>query len=84
MDYPACKPYTKINAVFEMFLKYSHYVHWSGFQIIEKEVTFCKSSHAQFPIQRLLGEVIFPRQHVKNIEENLLGLKNKIFTDISA
>ena len=65
------------------FPKYSHYVHWSGFQIIGKEVTFHKSSHARFPIQRLLGEVsIFPRQYVKNIEESLLGVKNKIFTDI--
>ena len=64
------------------FTKYSHYVHWSGFQIIGKEVTFCKSSHAHFPIQRLLGEVsIFPRQLVKDIEESLL-VKNKIFTDI--
>ena len=65
------------------FLKYSHYVHWSGFQIIGKEVTFHKDANAQFPIQNLLGEVsIFPRQHVKNMEENLLGVKNKIFTDI--
>ena len=64
------------------FVKYSHYVHWSGFQIIGKEVTFRKSSHARFPIERLLGEAsIFPRQLVKNIEESLLG-KNKIFTDI--
>ena len=65
------------------FLKYSHYVHWSGFQIIGKEVTFHKDSNAQFPIQNMLGEVsIFPRQHVKNIEENLLGVRNKIFTDV--
>ena len=65
------------------FLKYSHYVHWSGFQIIGKEVTFHKDSNAQFPIHNLLGEVsIFPRQHVKLIEENLLGVRNKIFTDV--
>ena len=65
------------------FLKYSHYVHWSGFQIIGKEVTFHKDSNAQFPIQNMLGEVsIFPRQHVKNMEENLLGVRNKIFTDV--
>ena len=65
------------------FLKYSHYVHWSGFQIIGKEVTFHKNSHAVFPIQRMLGEVsIFPRQHVKDIEENLLGVKKKVFTDV--
>ena len=65
------------------FLKYSHYVHWSGFQIIGKEVSFHKNSSAQFPIQKLLGEVsIFPRPQVKIIEENLLGIKNKIFTDI--
>ena len=65
------------------FLKYSHYVHWSGFQIIGKEVTFHKNSHAVFPIERMLGEVsIFPRQHVKDIEENLFGVKSKIFTDI--
>ena len=65
------------------FLKYSHYVHWSGFQIIGKEVSFHKNSTTQFPIQKLLGEVsIFPRQQVKIIEENLLGVKNKIFTDI--
>ena len=65
------------------FLKYSHYVHWSGFQIIGKEVMFHKDSNAQFPIQNMLGEVsIFPRQHIKNMEENLLGVKNKIFTDV--
>ena len=65
------------------FLKYSHYVHWSGFQIIGKEVSFHKDSSAQFPIKSLLGEVsIFPRQQVKIIEENLLGVKNKIFTDV--
>ena len=65
------------------FLKYSHYVHWSGFQIIGKEVTFHKDSNAQFPIQKLLGEAsIFPRQHVKNMEENLLGAKNNNFTDV--
>ena len=65
------------------FLKYSHYVHWSGFQIIGKEVTFHKDSNAQFPIQNMLGEVsIFPRQYVKNMEENLLGVRNKIFTDV--
>ena len=65
------------------FLKYSHYVHWSGFQIIGKEISFHKDSSAQFPIQKLLGEVsIFPRRHVENIKENLLGVKNKIFTDV--
>ena len=65
------------------FVKYSHYVHWSGFQIIGKEVTFHKNSHTQFPIQNILGEVsTFPSQHVKNIEENLLGIKSKIFTNI--
>ena len=65
------------------FLKYSHYVHWSGFQIIGKEVTFHKDSNAQFAIQNSLGEVsIFPRQHVKIIEENLLGVRNKNFTDV--
>ena len=65
------------------FLKYSHFVHWSGFQIIGKEITFHKNPDTQFPIQRLLGEVsTFPREHVRNIEENLLGVKNKIFTDI--
>ena len=65
------------------FPKYSHYVHWSGFQIIGKEVTFRKNSHTYFPIQKMLGEVsIFPRQHVKSIEESLLGVKNKIFTDV--
>ena len=65
------------------FLKYSHYVHWSGFQIIRKEVTFHKNASAVFPIERMLGEVsIFPRQHVKSIEENLLGVKKKVFTDV--
>ena len=65
------------------FLKYSHYVHWSGFQIIGKEVIFYKDSKVQFPIQNVLSEVsIFPRQHVKNIEESLLGIKNKIFSDV--
>ena len=65
------------------FLKYSHYLHWSGFQIIGNEVRFCKDSCIHFPIQKMLGEVsTFPRQHVKNIEENLLDVKSKIFTDI--
>ena len=65
------------------FLKYSHYVHWSGFQIIGKEVSFHKDSSAQFPIQKMLGEAsTFPRQQVKVIEENLLGVTNKSFTDI--
>ena len=62
-------------------------MHWSGFQIIGIEVTFHKDSNAQFPIQNMLGEVsIFPRQHhsphVKNMEEILLGVDNKIFTDV--
>ena len=65
------------------FLKYSHYVHWSGFQIIGKEVTFHKNAGAVFPIERMLGEVsIFPREHVRSIKESLLGLKSKVFTDI--
>ena len=65
------------------FVKYSHYVHWSGFQIIGKEVTFHKNAHAVFPIGKMLGEVsIFPREHIKSIEESLLGLKSKPFTDI--
>ena len=65
------------------FVKYSHYVHWSGFQIIGKEVTFHKNSHSQFPIQRVLGEVsIFPREHIKSIEDSLLGFKSKVFTDV--
>ena len=65
------------------FLKYSHYLHWSGFQIIGKEITFHKNSYTQFPIERMLGEVsIFPRQQVKNIEESLLGVKSKVFRDV--
>ena len=65
------------------FVKYSHYVHWLGFQIIGKEVTFRKNCCPAFPIQRMLGETsIFPREHVKSIEENLLGIKSKTFTDI--
>ena len=66
------------------FLKYSNYVHWSGFHIFGKEITFHRNLHAHFPIQKMLGEVsIFPRQqHVKSIEESLLGVQNKIFTDV--
>ena len=65
------------------FVKYSHYIHWSGFQIIGKEVTFHKDCSAVFPIQRMLGEAsIFPSKHLKSIEESLLGIKSKIFTDI--
>ena len=65
------------------FVKYSHYVHWSGFQIIGKEVTFCKNCCPAFPIQRMSRKTsIFPREHVKSIEENLLGIKSKTFTDI--
>ena len=65
------------------FVRYSHYVHWSGFQIIGKEVTFHKNTGAVFPIEKMLGEVsIFPREHIKSIKESLLGLKSKPFTDI--
>ena len=65
------------------FLKYSHYVHWSGFQIIGKEITFYRNPDTRFPIQKFLGEVsVFPREHVRNIEESLLSTKNKIFTDV--
>ena len=65
------------------FAKYSQYVHWSGFQIIGKEVRFSKTSQAQFPIHRLLGEAsIFPRPYVKNIEESLLDIQKKIYTDV--
>ena len=66
------------------FLKYSNYVHWSGFHIFGKEITFHRNLHAHFPIQKILGEVsIFPRQqYVTIIEESLLGVKNKIFTDV--
>ena len=65
------------------FLKYSHFVHWSGFQIIGKEITFYRNPDIRFPIQKLLGEIsVFPREHVTNIEESLLSAKNKIFTDI--
>ena len=65
------------------FQEYSHYIHWSGFQIIGKEVIFHKDSTAVFPIQRMLGEVsIFPRHHVKEVEESLLGIKSKNFTDV--
>ena len=65
------------------FVKYSHYVHWSGFQIIGKEITLHKNPHAQFPIQKMLGESsVFPREHVRSIEESLLGLKRKTFTDV--
>ena len=65
------------------FLKYSHYVHWSGFQIIGKDIPFFRNPDIRFPIQKLLGEVsVFPREHVRIIEENLLSTKNKIFSDI--
>ena len=64
------------------FVKYSHYVHWSGFQIIGKEVTFHKNAHTVFPIEKMLEVSIFPRERIKSIEESLLGLKSKPFTDI--
>jgi len=47
------------------FHKYSHFVRWSGFHIIGKEITLHKSRNIQFPIQELLGEAsIFSRQTV--------------------
>ncbi|XP_065893671.1 tetratricopeptide repeat protein 28-like isoform X2 [Dysidea avara] len=65
------------------FHKYSHFVHWSGFQIIGKEITLHKSSNSQFPILKMIGEAsIFPRQIVKDIAENLLGLSTKSHSDI--
>ena len=65
------------------FVKYSHYVHWSEFQIIRKEVAFRKNCCPTFPIQSMLGETsIFPSERVKSIEENLLGIKSKTFTDM--
>ena len=65
------------------FLKYSHYVHWSGFQIIGKDIAFHNNSFVVFPIQKMLGETsVFPREHIKSIEENLLGLNDQLFTDI--
>ena len=31
----------------------------------------------------MLGEIsIFPREHVKSIEDSLLGLESKVFTDV--
>ena len=65
------------------FHKYTHFVHWSGFHIIGKEITLRKSTSAQFPIERLLGEVtVFPRPQVKNIEESLLSMKTKNLSNV--
>ena len=72
-----------IQRSMQCFVKCSHYVHWSGFQIIRKEVLFHKNSHAQFPIWRMLWETSkFPREHVKRIEDSPLGFKSKVFTGI--
>jgi len=65
------------------FHKYSHFVHWSGFHIIGKEITLHKNTNIEFPIQQLLGEAsIFPRQMVKVIAENLLGSSTKSHSDV--
>ena len=65
------------------FHKYSHFVHWSGFHIIGKEITLRKCTSAQFPIKKLLGEVtVFPRPLVNSIKENLLGIKTKTLSDV--
>ena len=80
---PSLQALQRSTQCLRCFLKYSHYVHWSGFQIIGKEITFYRNPDIRFPIQKLLGEVsVFPREHVRNIEENLLSTKNKIFSDI--
>ena len=80
---PSLQALQRSTQCLRCFAKYSQYVHWSGFQIIGKEVRFSKTSQAQFPIQRLLGEAsIFPRPYVKNIEESLLGNQRKIYTDV--
>ena len=77
---PSLQALQRSTQCLRCFAKYSQYVHWSGFQIIGKEVRF---SQAQFPIKKLLGETsMFPRQYVKNIEENLLGNQRKIYTDV--
>ena len=65
------------------FHKYSHFVHWSGFQIIGKEITLHKSSNSQFPILKMIGEAsIFPRQSVKEIGEGLLSGKTKGLSNV--
>ena len=65
------------------FHKYSHFVYWSGFHIIGKEITLWKNISAQFPIELLLGEVtVFPRPLVKNIEESLLSIKTRNLSDV--
>ncbi|XP_065893673.1 tetratricopeptide repeat protein 28-like [Dysidea avara] len=65
------------------FHKYSHFVHWSGFQIIGKEITLHKSSNSQFPILKMIGEAsIFPRQSVKEIGEGLLSGKTKSLSNV--
>ena len=80
---PSLKALQRSMQCLRCFVKYSHYVHWSGFQIIGKEITFFRNPDTRFPIQKLLGEVsVFPREYVRNIEENLLSTKNKIFSDI--
>ncbi|XP_065920020.1 uncharacterized protein [Dysidea avara] len=65
------------------FHKYSHFVHWSGFHIIGKEITLQKNTSAQFPIEGLLGEAtVFPRPIVKSIEESLLSMKTRNLSDV--
>ena len=65
------------------FHKYSHFVHWSGFHIIRKEIAVQKNASAQFPIKELLGKVtVFPRLLVKSIEESLLNMKTRNLSDI--
>ena len=65
------------------FHKYSHFVHWSGFHIIGKEIALRKNTSAQFPISGLLGEVtVFQRPLVKTIEESLLSIKTRNQSDV--
>ena len=70
MDYPVWKPYKDQCSLYDV----SSNIH---IMFIGQDF---RSSEKKLPFTSIL---IFPRQqHVKSIEENLLGVKNKIFTDV--
>ena len=58
-------------------------VHWSGFNIIGKELTLYKNHSVCFPIQHLVGEVsVFPRPLVTDIMNNLLNNNEVFFSSV--
>jgi len=69
-DLPSFQALQRSMQCMRCFHKYSHFVHWSGFHIIGKEITLRKNTSAQFPIDELLGETtVFPQPSVKRLKK---------------